>query len=250
MRAPFAALAFLTRLPSPFRTTPADLARAPAFFSWVGAFIGCALASVHYVLPRSSPLLDATLVIFIGVFFTGALHEDGLADAADGLLGGATRERAFEIMKDPRLGTFGALALASSVGLRVAALALLAAPLSALVLAHALSRGLCTFVMATTPYVSPSDRARNGVFGSVGIGQCVVAFAPTALLVLAPQPSLRPLAFAATAAIVGALVVAATARRVLGGHTGDVLGAIQQVAEASSLVAYALATASRVVEEP
>ena len=120
---------FLTRLPIPLSRTldPPPLAETMRMFSVVGALIGSGITAVlfvgHYLqLPQ---LLVAVFAVAFGLLVTGALHEDGLADTADGLGGGKTRERRLEIMRDSRIGSYGTLALIVAVGARVACYAAL-----------------------------------------------------------------------------------------------------------------------------
>ncbi|PZF79116.1 adenosylcobinamide-GDP ribazoletransferase, partial [Jiangella anatolica] len=117
-----AAVAFLTRLP--VGSSPAPLDRAGAWFPLVGLLVGSVGLGVWWVADGlAGPLVAAVAAVLATVIVTGALHEDGLADTADGLWGGSTRERRLEIMRDSRLGTYGALALAGDLLLRVAVLA-------------------------------------------------------------------------------------------------------------------------------
>ncbi|HTH17524.1 MAG TPA: adenosylcobinamide-GDP ribazoletransferase [Magnetospirillum sp.] len=235
------ACAFLTRLPLPdCGILPAGaLARSMRLFPLVGAGIGgvagLVFATMHALLP---PLPAALLAVLAGVLATGALHEDGLADTADGLGARGGRDKRLEVMRDSRTGAYGVLALIFSVTLRAATLA--AAPtgwagLGALVAAAAWSRAL---IPAAMQVMAPA-RA-DGLGAGAGTPDATVA-ATAAVLALAlcflglglgaPLPVL-----AALAAAWGVVVLA---RRTLGGFTGDVLGAIQQVAEAAMLLAVA-----------
>src|SRR5215208_1067890 len=122
------ALQFLTRIP--IRHTDAPVTRAamapwfPVVGAVVGALVGGVAAGLQYWL---APFAAATVAVAAGMLVTGAFHEDGLADLADAVAGGSTRERRFEILEDSRLGTYGTAALASSVLVRAAALTALAA---------------------------------------------------------------------------------------------------------------------------
>ena len=179
----------------------------------------------------------AAVGVLVGVLVTGAFHEDGLADTADAVAGGATRERRFEILKDPRHGTYGVAALCGSIVLRVVAVATLgpAAAFAGLVAAHALGRGAAVAAMAAVPVARPdglgADYARSVGPGRAGAAGLLVA---VAIAALATGWWVGPLALAA---VVGAAAVATLARRAFGGVTGDVLGAIEQVAEILVLVA-------------
>ncbi|MGE5518177.1 MAG: adenosylcobinamide-GDP ribazoletransferase [Bacteroidota bacterium] len=235
------AASFLTRLPLPDCgvVAPGALARTMRMFPVVGGGVGVVSGLVfwgaHAVLP---PLAAALVAVLAGVLLTGALHEDGLADTADGLGARGGRERRLEVMRDSRTGAYGVLALLFSVGLRVAALA--AAPtglagLGALVAAAAWSRALIPAAMQ----VMPPARA-DGLGAGAGVPDATVAATAAVLgLVLA----LLGLGLAAPLAVLVALAAAwgvvALARRTLGGFTGDVLGAVQQVAEMAVLLAAA-----------
>ena len=238
-----AALALLTRLP--VRADGAARARgARAAWAWplagagVGALAGLAgWAALAAGLPAA---VAAGLVLTVQVVVTGALHEDGLADVADGFWGGWTPERRLEIMRDSRIGAYGALALVLGVGLRWAALAALApsALLFAPIAAGALSRAGMAAVMAALAPARP-----GGLAASVGRPSPVTAALAGALgLVVAGLAVGPPAAFLAALAVAAAAAgMAALARAKLGGQTGDVLGAAQQAGELAVLVALAAA---------
>jgi adenosylcobinamide-GDP ribazoletransferase len=228
-----AATGFLTRIPV-VAVPPEDgqLAAAAWAFPLVGAGIGAVTAFVLLVaqLLGLGPWSRALLAVLAGLVLTGALHEDGLADTADGLCGG-DREARLAIMRDSRLGTFGGLALIISVGLRAAALAQLAEAFYgglALIAAHALSRGLLPAVMRLmTPARSDGLAAAAGRPASATAVIAVAIGAVISILALGPLRG-------ALAALLATLAIAATAllaQRRLGGYTGDILGACQQVAE-------------------
>jgi adenosylcobinamide-GDP ribazoletransferase len=235
------ALRFLTRLPLRIGIPSGDLSRAVRVFPVVGVAVGLLGALAARIGDGMGlPALAAALVaVGATVLLTGALHEDGLADTADGFGGGASRERKLEIMRDSRSGAYGVLALVFSVGLRAAALAALIPPdraVGALVAAHAVSRGLLPAVMR---FLDPARvdglAARAGrpeawaVLWSLGIAALV------ALLCLGPVGGVAAL-FWAVVAVTG---LAALARRQIGGYTGDVLGAAQQVGEIVMLLSAA-----------
>ena len=237
------AVQFLTRLPTPALPAfePDWIARSARYFPLVGQLVGLGCAAVWLVASRFWPgLPTAVLAVGAGVLITGGFHEDGLADTADGLGGGCTRETRLAIMKDSRIGSFGALALGVSALLRVALLAGLSPPLGALVLvaAHGGARAAAVAVMAALPYAGAPEAAKvapptQGVRWSEAVLACAIGAAP--LLLLGPARALLGLALAATAAI----AVAMTARRLIQGITGDVLGAVEQVAEVALLMAAA-----------
>ncbi|MEM7668756.1 MAG: adenosylcobinamide-GDP ribazoletransferase [Pseudomonadota bacterium] len=234
-----AAFQFLTRIP--VATTgwePDRLARAARYFPLVGAAVGGASGFVFWMgaglLP---PMIAAGLAVLSGILLTGALHEDGLADTADALGGHAGRARALEIMRDSRIGTYGAVAIIASIGLRWAALASLAPVAGALALIAAsaggralmvpVSRILC-YARTSGAGESVSDGARNGEILLAALITCV-AIAPLGLVGVT--------AFL-LAGLAGWVVLRGLARR-LGGYTGDGLGAIEQVGETVMLIVIA-----------
>ena len=237
------ALAFLTRVPvRAERPWPeADLAASAPMFPAVGALIGLA-GAIAYALAvwlGLPPWPAAVVALATTIWLTGALHEDGLADVADGF-GGATRETKLAIMRDSRIGSYGALALVLAVLARAGAIAGLAEPwavAAALVAAGAVSRAALPAVMA----VLPQARA-DGLAASAGRPhplRAAAALLIAALIALVMLDGTAPAALAAGA--LGALAVALLARRQIGGHTGDVLGAVQQLTEIGVLLG-ALAT--------
>ncbi len=146
------AAGFLTRLPMPGWVGWADdrMIRASRYFAAVGALVGLAGGLVWWLAGQVAPgAVAAGLALAAMIWLTGALHEDGLADCADGLGGGETGEQALEIMRDSRVGSYGALALVFSVGLRWVALAALAPGwgLLALVLALAATGGFLLYLV-------------------------------------------------------------------------------------------------------
>ncbi|MFN4129722.1 MAG: adenosylcobinamide-GDP ribazoletransferase [Paracoccaceae bacterium] len=176
--------------------------------------------------------LAAALVLAVGAMTTGALHEDGLADTADGLFGGWTRERRLEIMKDSHIGSYGTLALLlASLATWSAIAALLdGGAYAAIMAAGALSRAPMALIMA----LMPQARA-GGLSHSVGRPPVWVALvaAAVALLIAAPLGLLAGAMAAAAGS--AALAVALLARARIGGQTGDILGASQQMASLAAL---------------
>jgi len=180
------------------------------------------------------------------VLLTGAFHEDGLADVADGLGGTSNRERALEIMRDSRIGAFGAIALVLALGLKFALLVALAGQgamvaCAALLAAHVLSRLVPLAVMRALPYVgAEGGKAKpmaDAVSGSaVGIG--VLWSLPAVALLALAGGAANGLAALLAAALVGVVMVRLLRRR-LGGFTGDGLGATQQLSELAIYLALA-----------
>jgi adenosylcobinamide-GDP ribazoletransferase len=223
------AVQFLTRLPVRVAFTPAGMAAAPGWFPLVGMGIGAAAAAVHAAALLVWPAPIAVLLCLAAtLLLTGALHEDGLADTADGLGGGATRERALDIMRDSRIGTYGAVALILAVGLKVAALMALPVVAAALIAAHGLSRFSSVLVMATSPYAREAGAASGMAAPHLAL-PCATALACVALLAWAFGGVAALGALAGLAA--AHLALRRVAERRLGGYTGDTLGAVQQVSE-------------------
>ena len=232
------AVAFLTRIPMPSRgQSPDRLERAVGWFPVVGAGIGALVGGAAWLggavgLP---PLAAAAVGVGIGLLLTGAFHEDGLADAFDGLGAGRNRSRTLEIMRDSRLGAYGTAALVMSLLLQVSALASLsgdAAVVAAAAAAHSSSRSWTALAMAL-PRASPDglvaslDRTtrRRTPALSFLIGIAIAAaLLRSDIWVLAP------------AGAAGGLVAWWSVRR-LGGVTGDILGAVQQTTLVVTLLA-------------
>jgi len=244
-----AALIFLTRLPIPWKGDwPADLdRRAMAWFPIVGALLGTVGGLCYWFLGIAglSPLLAAIVTVAALTWLTGALHEDGLADMADGFGGGRDREAKLAIMKDSRVGTYGSMALILAVLARVGVLATLADPRTvalALIGAHAFSRGLLPLARLALPDARQQGlAARNGRPDSArALVAALIGFtlATTSLAKLHLDSGFVSLCVMAVSA--GAIwVVAQLARRQIGGVTGDVLGAGQQMGEIGFLLALA-----------
>jgi adenosylcobinamide-GDP ribazoletransferase len=233
------AVQFLTRLPVPDTGwEEGRMLGASRYFALVGALVGALMAlawlAAGAVLPAP---VAAGIALGAGLLVTGALHEDGLADVADGLGGGADRARALEIMRDSRLGSFGALALLVVLGLRWAALAGLppAEGALALVLAAAAGRALMVPATALAPYAR-SEGLGGGLRAGAGPAEIAAALGTAGVLALLCGQA-GALALAAAAATGYALLRLMRAR--LGGYTGDGLGALAALGETAALVALA-----------
>jgi len=268
------ALQFLTRWPVRLPVRAAERASGPAssssssnpawderwlgecvrHFPAVGALIGLAVGTVAWGAALLwPPTLAALLAVAAGVWWTGAFHEDGLADTFDALGGSVDRERALTIMKDSRIGTYGAIALILvSIG-RVSALAALLSispglGLAACVWMHALARWVCVLTMAALPYGGDAVHAKAKPL-ALGVSQrqgwlAALWLIPAALPLVWLDPTDSG-GVAVLACLFAALALAAGMRRWvvkrLGGYTGDTLGAAEQLAElASGLILVAL----------
>ena len=234
---PVAAM-FLTRLP--IRAPQTTLSGAVAAFPLVGLAVGALGGGAYWLalLVGLPPLACAFAAVGATVLTTGALHEDGLADMADGMAG-RTPDDAIAIMRDSRTGGYGVLAMIFSVGLRVSAIAALGDPLvvaAAMTSAGALSRAAMPVPMRWMRTASGS-----GLAASAGRPETLDVFlglfiAVFLTLILAGASAMPAMAGAAAFAAYG---IAALAHRRLRGYTGDCLGAVQQAAEIAALLALA-----------
>jgi adenosylcobinamide-GDP ribazoletransferase len=241
------ALAFLTRTPvRPERQwLEADLAASVPWFPVIGAAIGLggALANALAVWFGLPPLAAAAVALAASILLTGALHEDGLADVADGFGGGETRDDKLAIMRDPRIGSYGALALFLALLARAGAIAGLGDPaqvVAALITAGAASRAAVAAVMTALPQARTDGLAANAGRPHPLRAAAAVLLAALIALLLLGQAALAAL----LAGALGALAIALLARRQIGGYTGDVLGAVQQLSEIGLLLGMLAAGAS------
>jgi adenosylcobinamide-GDP ribazoletransferase len=224
------ALSFLTVIPVRARPEPGGLGSAAAWFPAVGALVGLAAGAVRLAADRSLGAgVAAVLAVLALVALTGAIHEDGLADCADALGVRGGRERRLAVMRDSTIGVFGMLAIVLWALLLVSALAALprAEAVPTLVLAGALGRWAAVLHAAAVP---PARRDGLGAAFVPGRASVLAATAMSVIVILLLEP-LRGLAAAAGAAVVVA-ALSASARRALGGRTGDTLGATVALTEA------------------
>jgi adenosylcobinamide-GDP ribazoletransferase len=245
LRGARAAFVFFSRLPVggfPYRAR--DWHWAPAHLPLVGAVVG-ALSAAVFLAARAlglGSLLCASLALGTSIWLTGALHEDGLADSADGLGGGnGDPERALAIMKDSRIGTYGAVALIVSLLWRAAALAELAASAwFVIVYVHVSARLVPVWLLCTEVYLDRPDAKSHGLFQTrprhvlVALGWGAAA---SALGVALDWLPLSTAAAAALTALALAPLLARYFRRRVGGITGDLLGAAEQIAELGAWMA-------------
>jgi adenosylcobinamide-GDP ribazoletransferase len=241
-----AAFVFLTRLPvggGPY--SPGAWRWSPAWFPLVGLVLGAVQGAAFALAARAGSLVAACVAVAVALLLTGAFHEDGLADTADALGGSHDREKLFAILKDSRIGAFGAAALTMALLLRVALLARLgAAAPAALVAVQCASRLAPVALMAFVPYVTPHGRSKSGHVAGAGGAQAVVATTVT-LAALAALSAAGAIARVEAAGVLaaGSLAAFACGARFVaraGGLTGDFLGATQQVAECAMLLAVAV----------
>jgi adenosylcobinamide-GDP ribazoletransferase len=233
------AVAFLTRLPMPHPqgSMPPNFVRAHRMFPVVGALIGAAIGLFCLALRATGlpDLASAALALGAGMILTGALHEDGLADVADGFGGGRDAAAKLEIMRDSRLGTYGALILLVSFAAKLSALASLpdAQVVYGLIAAHALARGVLPAMSLNLPYARKDGLAANAGQPDATVAVVAIAIAlVSALLAL----SWANMFWAAVVTALSAVCMGWLAKRQIGGQTGDVLGAAEQVAETAVLL--------------
>lgn len=235
-----AGLTFFTRLPLPVRFMPAQpmpLAALVWTFPLAGLLVGLLSGTVYGLLHATglSIALTTVLTVLFQILLTGALHEDGLADTADGLFGGKDKSQRLAIMRDSRIGSFGALALILSVALRTEALRSIVTPatvLTAMMAAGILSRGMIGLLMATLPGARDDGLAawagrpaRTSLFTCLGLTLLLTLFLAniTGLLLL-------------IAALLTTALIGWVAYRTIGGVTGDIYGAMQQCIEIVTLI--------------
>jgi adenosylcobinamide-GDP ribazoletransferase len=239
------ALAFLTRLPVrlPAHVAEAPLASAVRAFPIAGAavaFAGAVAFGIAWIVGLP-PTIAGVIAIAAMAAFTGALHEDGLADFVDSLGARDTAKR-LAIMRDSRIGTFGVLALILAMGIRAGSLAYVADPLEALGLLLAAatgSRACVVHAMHVLPMARADGLARAAGRPPQGRMLDALAIGAAFLLLLGPLGAV----LAGLAAMAATLAVERLARNHVGGQTGDVLGAVQQISEIAILCA-ALAASS------
>jgi adenosylcobinamide-GDP ribazoletransferase len=255
------AVQFFTRIPVTGRLadwvgySPAMLRASAAHFpgiGWLAAGLSCAVtALLHWGLGAQpmAPLVAAVLSTVATVVMTGGFHEDGLADVADGLGGSYDRERALDIMKDSRIGAFGAMALVLALLAKVSLLALLGAHslgavLAALAGGHVLSRLWPLFIVRWLPHVGDTARSKSKpladqISRSALVAAALWCFMPLALVYQAQTATF--LIASVTVSLAAAAWMGRWFARRLQGFTGDCLGATQQVGEIGFYLGAALA---------
>jgi adenosylcobinamide-GDP ribazoletransferase len=235
----FTALQFFTRLPIP-RWVGFEahwLNHASRYFPLVGVVVGAIAAAVYaaaaWLLPAPVAVVLSTAA---GIYATGAFHEDGFADMCDGFGGGMTVERVLEIMKDSRIGAYGAIGVACMLGLKCVTLAMLPplTAIAALLAAHPLSRLMATALIWRMEYARAEGKAKplaqkmsGGEFAIAAITTAV----PATALCAAGWMGWAALATGIAAAAAATVWLARMFGRRINGYTGDCLGAVQQVSE-------------------
>jgi adenosylcobinamide-GDP ribazoletransferase len=242
---------FLTRVPVPSAGgfQPRRLSESLRYFPLVGGLVGLLTVTVWWLSSHWFPRAIAVgLMLAASLLVTGAFHEDGFADTCDGLGGGQTRERALAIMKDARIGAFGAVGLIVLMGLKWSALTALpvAAFPAIVVAAHVVSRWCAIGLVWALHYARAEGEGKSRAFdgglsgaqwllsGAIGMAAAAIPAVWTGAVI---HPALAAAAAVGFAVASGAAVAAAAYfRRRIGGYTGDCLGAVQQVCELTFLL--------------
>lgn len=245
-----AAFVFLTRIPVggfPYRAE--DWKWAAAHAPVVGAIVGALTGVVDRALAPAGETAAAVLAIGVSMLLTGAFHEDGLADTSDALGGAYDRDKVFAILKDSRVGTFGAAALVVSIVGRACLVAELGPrALAGLVIAGCIARVAPIWLMATLPYVTDDKTAKSRGVLQGGYAQAAVA-ALWAAVLLGGSFAVRLLTLPSIGGLVIAMILVGTVTgwrysRRAGGITGDFLGATEQLGELAALAVLAFGLAS------
>lgn len=239
MRLFFIALQFFTRVPIPrwVGYEPAWLQQSSRYYPLVGLVVGAVTAAVYAstatVVPQG---VAVVLSVIAGIYLTGAFHEDGFADVCDGFGGGYTPQRVIDIMKDSRVGAYGAIGICLMVLLKCATLASLpaVAVVPALVLGHPLSRLLSAALIWRLDYVKDDGKAKP-LARHMSTREFLIAGATGGI----PLILVTTAGWLAGYAVLTGLAMATLAAwwlsrffvRRIGGFTGDCLGAVQQLAE-------------------
>src|SRR5471032_1081313 len=235
----FIALQFFTRLPIPrwVGFQPDWLHHAARYFPLVGVVVAALTAAVYAAAAVLFPAPVAVLLsTAAGIYITGAFHEDGFADMCDGFGGGMAPERVMEIMKDSRIGAYGAIGTICLLALKCLTLSLLppATAIATLFIAHPLSRLAATALIWRLDYARAEGKAKP-MAQEMSSGEFLIAAVSAAM----PALLLGASSYVAWSAITGGILAALVATiwlgqkfvRRIGGYTGDCLGAVQQVTE-------------------
>lgn len=235
------AVGFLTRIPMLVRVDYSQplMNQSSVYFPLVGLMLGALYAGLYALLAVWwSPLISVLLVLAFHLWITGAFHEDGMADSVDGLGGGYTVERRLAIMKDSRIGTYGAAALVLVLLLKVVVLVAVSPVWLGLLVAPAVSRLTPLCLMRWLPYVTDPDTSKSKpVAEGFSRERLAVAAIAVALLVLVFQVAMAALLAVALVVVVWGTML----KKNLGGYTGDALGASVVLSELVFLLLLAAA---------
>ena len=241
----FTALQFFTRLPIPrwVGYQPEWLQQSSRYFPLVGVVVAGICAALYMVASTLLPSHVAVLLsMAAGIYVTGAFHEDGFADMCDGFGGGLTRARVLEIMKDSRIGAYGAIGIVCLLAVKGVALASLppAVLVAALFVAHPLSRLAAVSLIWTMDYARDEGKSKpmaQAMSSSEFVIAAVCALLPAVVCALLGVIDWSALVLAVLAATASAWFLGRKCQRRLQGYTGDCLGAVQQVAEVAIYLA-------------
>lgn len=254
---PLRALAFLSRIPVGAAIFDGEEPGATSRYAWAFPLAGLVIAIpscivLWLLIPvehgYTPDAVSCALAIITMIFVTGALHEDGLADVADGFWGGHTRERRLQIMKDSSIGTYGALALVASLLLRTLALAFIVgfrddtAGAIALAVAAGGSRAMMTVHWALLPSARSGGVADKAGQPSKQAMFLTVLIAAAIMIAIAAPLFQWGILLAALTMVVVTLIFTVICKAKIAGHTGDTIGATQQLNEMAILIALAFAT--------
>jgi len=236
----FTALQFFTRLPIPrwVGFDAAWLQHATRYFPAVGLLVGLVTALVYGVAGLLWPgLLAVMLSTVAGIYLTGAFHEDGFADVCDGFGGGMQPQRILDIMRDSRVGAYGAIGIVAMLAIKITTLASLpvAQVIPALLLAHPLSRCLAAALIWRMDYVREEGKAKplaQQMSTAEFIVAAITVLIPALLIAVTGWLPWSGMAAGALLALFATLFLARKFDRRIGGYTGDCLGAVQQLSEA------------------
>jgi adenosylcobinamide-GDP ribazoletransferase len=235
MKTVVAAVGLLTRIPVPAPPDPETAGRATRWFPLVGAGIGGIYGAVAWLAsPHLPAMVVAVLLLITEALVTGALHIDGLADTADGFGGGKNREDILRIMRDPTIGSYGAVAIALLIAFKIAVLTALFdrhAALPYLVLAPVLGRWTAAPLSRFLSYARPAKSAP----AFAGTTELLWATVLTAAII--PAFGMRRALVCWATVIIGTAAFGAFCYRKIGGITGDTLGAAIEIAECVALLA-------------
>ncbi|GGI54336.1 adenosylcobinamide-GDP ribazoletransferase [Oxalicibacterium solurbis] len=245
------ALQFFTRIPVPrsIGFDPQWLQQALRYFPAVGIVVALITSLVYIVATLLWPQTIAVLLSMIaGIYLTGAFHEDGFADTCDGFGGGTSAERVLEIMKDSRIGAYGAIGIMMMLALKATTLVSLPPPtvVAALLIGHPLSRWMASALVWQMEYAKMNGKAKP-----IAEQMSNAEFGIATAIVLLPIATIGCLTswIAWDGIVVGVVLAAAASYRLarlfdrrIGGYTGDCLGAVQQVAEVAFYLGVLTAT--------
>jgi adenosylcobinamide-GDP ribazoletransferase len=237
------AVQFFTRIPVPAWVghSAQQLEQAARYLPLVGILVGTLTATALWLSAQILPLsLAVGLSMAASILITGAFHEDGLSDFADGFGGGHSREKMLAIMKDSRVGAYGAIAIVLVLLLKYQALVELCGKHSllfaaaVLVAAHAFSRLMAASIMLTQRYVRKDDSTRAKPAAQISPASFAIGLATSAAalgFLILSSPQATPALTAVTAALLMRFYLAWRLQKRLGGYTGDCLGAVQQLSK-------------------